>query len=310
MKPGALLIACSLAAAIMLGGCASTSSGNDGKVVATSAAEKNSPTGTSKIQPDGAAKDVKRPPNKAVAREPDKSSAKRKPEAETAAIKPAAEPMTPEAALAKAIAEKSSSTGASKIRPDGAAKDVKRPPNKAVAREPDKSSAKRKPEAETAAIKPAAEPMTPEAALAKAIAEEKAYDQGLRQRFGVSTDLDLGGLISPEEAKEATRLHAVTEAARRRLRLADKGPKTLPAEVRTLSIKGPNDIQPTDASAKATASLPTIPEAVATAPAKTQTALHLGGWLLDEKAHQAWREKQLAKLAAAKNQPTPAPAAK
>jgi hypothetical protein len=26
----------------------------------------------------------------------------------------------------------------------------------------------------------------------------------------------------------------------------------------------------------------------------------------DEKAHQAWREKQLAKLAEAKNQPTPA----
>jgi hypothetical protein len=239
MKPGALLIAWSLAAAIMLGGCASTSSGNDGKVVATSAAVKNSSAGDSKVRPDGAAKDVKRPPNKAVAREPDKSSAKRKPEAETAA-----------------------------------------------------------------------EPMTPEAALAKAIAEEKAYDQGIRQRFGVSTDLDLGGLISPEEAKEATRLHAVTEAARRRLRLADKGPKTLPAEVRTLSIKGPNDIQPTDASAKATASLPTIPEAGATAPAKTQTALHLGGWLLDEKAHQAWREKQLAKLAAAKNQPTPAPVAK
>jgi hypothetical protein len=310
MKPGALLIAWSLAAAIMLGGCASTSSGNAGKVVATSAAEKNSPTGTSKIQPDGAAKDVQRPPNKAVAREPGKSSAKRKPEAETAALKPAAEPMTPQAALAKAIAEKNSSTGTSKIQPDGAAKDVKRPPNKAVAREPDKSSAKRKPEAETAALKPAAAPMTPEAALAKAIAEEKAYDQGLRQRFGVSTDLDLGGLISPEEAKEATRLHAVTEAARRRLRLADKGPKTLPAEVRTLSIKGPNDIQPIDASVKATASLPTIPEAGATAPAKTQTALHLGGWLLDEKAHQAWREKQLAKLAAAKNQPTPAPAAK
>lgn len=244
MKPGALLIAWSLAAAIMLGGCASTSSGNDGKVVATSAAEKNS------------------------------------------------------------------SAGNIKIETDCAVKDVKRPPNKAVAREPDKSSAKRKPEAETAALKPAAAPMTPEAALAKAIAEEKAYDQGLRQRFGVSTDLDLGALLSAEEAKEAARLHAVTEAARRRLRLADKGPKTLPAEVKTLSIKGPNDIQPMDASAKATASLPTIPEAGTTAPTKTLTALHLGGWLLDEKAHQAWREKQLAKLAAVKNQPTPAPAAK
>jgi hypothetical protein len=244
MKPGALLIAWSLAAAIMLGGCASTPSGDDGKTVGASPAEKKS------------------------------------------------------------------SLGASKIRQDGAAKDVQRPPNKAVAREPDKSSAKRKPEAETAALKPAAEPMTPEAALAKAIAEEKAYDQGLRQRFGVSTDLDLGGLISPEEAKEATRLHAITEAARRRLRLADKGPKTLPAEVRTLSIKDPNNIQPMNVSVKATASLPTIPEAGATAPAKTQTAFHLSDWLLDEKAHQAWREKQLAKLAEAKNQPTPTPAAK
>jgi len=244
MKPGAVLIAWSLATTIMLVGCASTSSGDDGKTVTTTPAGKKS------------------------------------------------------------------SADASKLQQDGAAKDVKRPQSKAVAREPGKSSAKRKPEAETAAKKPSAATMTPEAALAKAITEEKAYDQGMRQRFGVSTDIDLGALLSAEEAKEAARLHAVTEAARRRLGLVDRGPQTLPAEVKTLSIKGPNDAQPMDASGKATASLPTIPEAGATAPAKTPTALHLSDWFLDAKAHQAWREKQLAKLAEAKDQPTSAPVTK
>lgn len=191
------------------------------------------------------------------------------------------------------------------------------PPNKKVAGTPSKTTANRAGAAETearpaavaaAAKKPREEILSPEAALAKAAAEEKAYDQELRRRFGVSEDAKLGDLLSPEETKEAIRLHTRTEAARRRLALALKSAQPFAPGKAAKPLKGiDGDGQAMAAVATTTASLPAIPEASAPAAAKTPTALHLSDWLLDDKTHQAWREKHLSKLAEAKDGQSPEP---
>ena len=184
-------------------------------------------------------------------------------------------------------------------------------PDKSVARDAAKPAARAKSGAGADSPKKTTAMATkPEAEFAKALAEETAYDQGLRQRFGISTDLDLRGLLSPEEVQEAARLHAATEAARRRLALTDKSPRPASDAAKPLSVKAPGDTATRDTADKATAGLPSIPEAGAISGAKTPTALHLSGWFTDEKAHQAWRDKQLAKLAEAKESPPPESAAK
>ena len=62
-------------------------------------------------------------------------------------------------------------------------------------------------------------------------------------------------------------------------------------------IKGLNgNGQPTPPSGNLTASLPAIPDAKTPAVAKPPLAFRLSEWISDEKAHQAWRDKHLAKL--------------
>jgi hypothetical protein len=187
------------------------------------------------------------------------------------------------------------------------------PPSRKVTGTSSKTPAKRVGAAETdarpaAAKKPPEETLSPEAALAKAVAEEKAYDQELRRRFGLSEDAKLGDLLSPEENKEAVRLHARTEAARRRLALTLESAPTASPETVAKPLKGiGGDGQAMAAAAPTTASLPAIPDASAPAAAKTPTALHLSDWILNDKTHQAWREKHLSKLAETKDGPPPEP---
>ncbi len=268
MNPPGFRFAFLLAAAALLGGCASTDPAGSGQAGMTSSAGKSGGAGKADY-----------------AREKTGKSADK----ETAP--------SPENVVAKAAPKA----------------DYRCPPNKKVAGTSSKTTPKRVGAAENdgrpaATKKPAEEILSPEAALAKAVAEEKAYDQELRRRFGVSEDAKLGDLLSPEETKEAVRLHARTEAARRRLALTLKSAPPASPATAAKPLKGiDGDGQAMAAAAPTTASLPAIPDASAPAAAKTPTALHLSDWLLDDKTHQAWREKHLSKLSESKDGPPTEP---
>ncbi len=137
----------------------------------------------------------------------------------------------------------------------------------------------------------------PQAALTRAVAAEKSFDQALRQRLGIAAGKDLQGLLTPAEITERNKLHAAVEAARGRLAQSLKETKFADADAAPGVIKGLNgNGQPTPPSGNLTASLPAIPDAKTPAVAKPPLAFRLSEWISDEKAHQAWRDKHLAKL--------------
>ena len=139
--------------------------------------------------------------------------------------------------------------------------------------------------------------LNPQATLAKATDAEKSFDQTLRRRLGAAADKDLQGLLTPSDIAERNWLHAAVEDARRRVASALTDSKHTAPDAAPSVIKGlSGDGQPTAASSILTATLPAIPDAKTPAVAKPPLAFRLSEWISDEKAHQAWRDKHLAKL--------------
>ncbi|MFM8549469.1 MAG: hypothetical protein ACKOBS_02160 [Verrucomicrobiota bacterium] len=195
----------------------------------------------------------------------------------------------------------------------GTAKEDVRPPGKAVAAETPRNPAKPKSSKPAPSMPPKPAPTEATIAadlLAKAVADEKTHDAQMRHRYGVSTDIDLAGLLSRDEAEEASRRRKAVEAARLRLAATSPAARPATAEAKPLALKTADAATAASPTGDATARLPSVPAAGATPAPRTPTAFRLGEWLTDDKEHQAWREKRLAKLTEAKDETPPAPPAK
>ena len=139
-----------------------------------------------------------------------------------------------------------------------------------------------------------------ENAVAKAVSAEKSFDQALRARHAAKGDKEMKEPLSAADAPDQRKLREAIEAARRQLAqtVAGTDPKPLtkdgaPGVVSGLS--GNAKALPTNAG-NLTANLPDIADPKAPAAAKPPLAFRLSEWISDERAHQAWREKHLAKI--------------
>jgi hypothetical protein len=137
-------------------------------------------------------------------------------------------------------------------------------------------------------------------ALAKAVEAEKAFNQDLRTRLVANGNQELTGALSAEDTARQRKLRDSVDDARRQLaQMLPSGDSKSPHQdgapraLSGLAVSG----QPAVADVgNLTAALPDVGDPKAPASARSPLAFRLSDWLTDEKAHQAWREKHLAKI--------------
>jgi hypothetical protein len=101
----------------------------------------------------------------------------------------------------------------------------------------------------------------------------------------------------PADAAKADALRKAVDAAREKVARALNAPGATEPKAAPAVVRSPADAKPLPpAPANLTASLPAIPEARPQPVAKPPLAFRLSEWISDEKAHQAWREKHMAKI--------------
>lgn len=149
-------------------------------------------------------------------------------------------------------------------------------------------------------------PTPDEAAFSDAAEKEKSLELKLRLRHGLPAKADLRSWLLPDEAKELDGLRAKTEAARLRLSVPEAQRPSLADAERASPISVPHGPARTE-PLKTVAELPTVTQGGGKPPTELPNPLRLSDWILDDKPHEAWRQKRLARQAEEKKRPEAEP---